>query len=290
MLHLAEVPVPEPGPGMVAVRVRAAGLNPYDAKVRDGFIASDAPFPRRIGADLAGTVEAVGADATYWDGTPVAVGDEVLGSGAGAVAELALAAASNLALRPPAVAAEVAGGLKVPGLTAVSCLRTLPLSPGDTVLVGGASGAVGLLVCQLAVRAGATVIGSAAPRNHDFVRSLGAEPVSYGEGLADRVSSLGPITAVIDCHGREALDAGVQLGIPVDRMVAIAGYGAVKELGVLNVERSARTAENLAGLAEEIAEGRLLYPVAATFALDDVVEAFRALEGTHDPGKVVVLS
>lgn len=289
VLRLAEVPDPEPDPGQAVVVVRAAGLNPFDAKVRGGFIPSKASFPRRIGSDLAGTVEAVGEGATYWDGTPVAVGDEVLGSGAGAVAERAVASTANLVRRPSAVPAEVAGGLKVPGLTAVSCLRTVPVGDGDTVLVGGASGAVGLVVCQLAAEAGARVLGTAAPRNHELVRSLGAEPIEYGEGLSERVSSHGAVTAVIDCHGREAVDAGVELGVPRDRMVAIAGYDAVEELGILDVERGARTSENLARLVDAIAEGRLVFPVAATFSLDEVVDAFTAVEGRHAPGKIVVL-
>jgi NADPH:quinone reductase-like Zn-dependent oxidoreductase len=289
VIRLAEVPDPEPGPGEVAVRVRAAGLNPFDAKVRAGFIPSDSPFPRRTGSDLAGTVEAVGAGVTYWDGTPVAVGDEVLGRAAGSIAERVVANASDLARRPQVVPVAVAGGLNVGGLTAISCLRTVPLGPADTVLVGGASGVVGLVVCQLAIEAGATVIGTAAPRNHQFVRSLGAEPIAYGEGLAERARSLGPVSAVIDCHGRDALDTGVRLGVPRDRMVGIAGYSAVEELGVLIVEREARTMNNLAGLAEAIAESRLLFPVAATFSLDDVVAAFTALDEPHAPGKIVVL-
>ncbi|GHF18976.1 NADP-dependent oxidoreductase [Pseudolysinimonas yzui] len=279
----------EPGAGEVAVRVRAAGLNPVDAKLRSGFIPSDAPFPRRIGSDLAGTVEAVGPGAAYADGTPIAVGDEVFGRAAGSIAERVVALASELARRPERLAGEVAGGLNVAGLTAVSCLATAPIGPGDTVLVGGATGAVGLLVCQLARAEGATVFGTAAPRNHDFLRAIGVQPVAYGAGLAERVAPLGRVTAVIDCHGREALDAGVALGVPVDRMVAIAAYAALDELGVLNVERAARTTANLAKLGEAIADGRLVFPVAATFTLDEVAAAFRALESSHQPGKIVLL-
>ncbi|HZK05295.1 MAG TPA: NADP-dependent oxidoreductase [Actinomycetaceae bacterium] len=293
VLRLAEQIDEPPGEGRVVVRVRAAGINPYDIKVRSGFILSKAPFPRRLGADLAGTVEQVGNGAVYWDGTPVAVGDEVLGSGAGSFAERVTTSAANLVRRPAALPLEVAGSLRVPGQTAVSCLRTVPVGPGDTVLVGGATGSVGMLVCQLAVEAGATVLGTAEARNHDFVRSLGVEPVSYGVGLAERLAKRvdggGEITAVIDCHGREALDAGVALGIPRERIVAIAGYGAVEELGILNVERESRTAENLAGLAEAVAEERLLLPVVQTFPLDEVVAAFKAAEKQHAPGKIVVM-
>lgn len=288
VLRLIEVPDPVPGQHEVLVRVHAAGLNPFDAKARTGFISLDAPFPRRIGSDLAGTVEAVGADARYWDGSPIAVGDEVLGRGAGAVAERTIAHASGLARRPASLPVEVAGGLNIAGLTAVSCLATVPVGEGDTVLVGGASGAVGLVAAQLARDAGATVIGTASARRLDFVRSLGVEAVEYGSGMSERIAALGDVTAVFDCHGREALDAGLELGVDPGRMVAIAAYGALEETGAHNVERAARTPENLARLAQDIVEGSLIFPIAATFPLDQVVEAFTALEMSHEPGKIVV--
>lgn len=293
VLYIEEVEDAVPGPGKVVVRVRAAGLNPYDGKVRSGFLPSEAPFPRRIGGDFAGTVEAVGEGARYWDGSPVAVGDEVLGRAAGAVAARAIASATALTRRPDAVPVEVAAGLNVAGLTAVSVLATVPVGSGDIVLIGGAAGAVGFVAAQLAVDAGARVVGTASERNHDLLRSIGVEPVIYGDGLAERVGALltpehGELTAVYDCHGRDALDAGIALGVPADRMVAIAAYAAVDELGVHDAERDARTAENLAGLADRIAAGRLVLPVAATYPLSDVVAAFTALEGSHTPGKIVV--
>ncbi|WP_296665853.1 NADP-dependent oxidoreductase [Demequina sp.] len=290
VLSVAEVPDPEPGPQEVVVRVHAAGLNPYDAKVRSGFLTLDAPFPRRIGSDLAGTVEAVGEDAHYWDGTPIEVGDEVLGRGAGSIAERCVAQAAGLARRPAGLPVEVAGGLNIAGLTAVSCLATIPIGAGDTVLVGGAAGAVGLVAAQLARDAGATVIGTASASKHEFLRSLGVEPVEYGDGLAARAAAVGTVTAVIDCHGRDALDAGVALGVSPDRMVAIAAYAALREIPAHNVERAARTAENLAALAQDIADGRIVFPVAQTFPLEDVAAAFEALDSPHAPGKIVVVS
>lgn len=288
VLGIVEIPTPEPGEGRVVVRVAAAGLNPYDAKVRSGFIPSDASFPRRIGSDVAGTVIAVGADAAYWDGTPVAVGDEVFGSAAGSAAEVAVAQAKNIARRPEGLPVEVAGSLNVAGLTAVSVRATVPTGEGDTVLVGGAAGAVGLVAAQLAVAAGATVIGTASERNHDLLRSVGVVPVAYGDGLADRVRAAGAVTAVYDCHGRDALDAGIELGVVPDRMVAIAAYDAIDELGVHNVERAARTPANLRRLGERIAAGEIVFPVAQTFPLDEIVAAFEALESSHAPGKIVV--
>jgi NADPH:quinone reductase-like Zn-dependent oxidoreductase len=289
VLYVGEVADPDPAPGQVLVHVEAAGLNPVDAKLRSGFIPSEEPFPRRLGSDLAGTVVAVGDGAEYWDGTPVSTGDAVLGRGPGAVAERTLAEASHLTRRPDGLPVEVAGGLWVAGLTAVSCLATIPVGVDDTVLIGGSGGGVGLVAAQLAAATGARVIGTANPRAHELLRSLGIEPVAYGEGLVERLPEAGTITAVIDCHGREALDAGVALGVPVDRMVAIAAYGALQELGVHNVERTARTAENLAGLAERIAAGDLVLPVAAAFPLDQVASAFEALESSHAPGKIIVL-
>lgn len=289
VLHIDEVADAPPPEGRVVVRVRAAGLNPYDAKVRSGAIPSRAPFPRRIGGDLAGTVESVGAGAVYADGAPITPGDEVLGRANGAVAERVVAAASDLARRPAALPVEVAGGLHVAGLTAVSVLATVPVGAGDTVLVGGAAGAVGFIAAQLAISDGARVIGTASPRNHALLRSVGAEPIAYGGDLAARLAALGRITAVYDCHGRDALDAGVALGVPADRMVAIAAHEALDEIGAHDVERAARTAGNLERLAARVAAGEIVVPVAATFPLDDVAAAFAALEGAHAPGKIVVL-
>jgi len=288
VLYVAEVGDPSPGPGEVAVRVRAAGLNPYDAKLRRGDVPSERPFPRRVGSDLAGTVVAIGEGAAYGDDTPAAVGDEVLGSGSGTVAERALATAGNLVARPGSVPAEVAGSLHVPGMAALACLGAVPVGPGDTLLVGGATGAVGLLVVQLAVTAGATVVGTGSQRNRDFVSSLGAVPVTYGDGLPERVAPHAP-TAVIDCHGREALDAGIALGVAPDRMTATAAFDAIDELGLPPLDGAARTTENLAVLTGRIAAGELVLPVAETFALDEVAAAFTVLESSHPPGRIVIL-
>lgn len=262
---------------------------PADAKQRIGFIPSDAPFPRRIGSDVAGTVIDVGEGAVYGDGTPVQVGDEIFGRAAGSAAEVAVAEAKSIARRPAGLPVEVAGSLNVAGLTAVSVLTTVPIDADDTVLVGGAAGAVGLVAAQLAVAAGATVIGTASARNHELLRSLGVVPVAYGDGLADRVRAGGDVTAVYDCHGRDALDAGVALGVAPERMVAIAAYDAIEELGVLDVERAVRTPENLLRLGERIVAGEIVFPVARTFPLDKIVAAFETLESSHEPGKIVVI-
>ncbi len=289
VIQIEDVPQPQAGPGQVVVEVKAAGINPYDDKVRTGFIETKAPFPRRVGSDMAGVVVAVGEGAQYWNGNPAQVGDKVMGRAKGSVAERAVADVARITPLPIGLDYAPAGALDVAGLTAVSLLATVPVGPEDTVLVGGATGAVGMVAAQLALQAGARVLGTCSQKNIEFVRSLGADPVVYGEGLAERVKETAAITAVMDCHGTDALEAGIALGVPKDRMVAIAAYSAVKELGVLNVEFAARTAENLSKLAEKIADGTLVFPVALTFPLDQVRGAFTAMDGPHAPGKIVIL-
>lgn len=289
VIEIVQIDDPQPAAGRVVIRVAAAGLNPYDAKVRSGFIPSNAPFPRRIASDVAGTVVAVGEGAVYADGWPIEVGDDVFGSAAGSAADVAVAQASNIARRPEGLAIDVAGSLKVAGLTAVSVLATMPVGEGDTVLVGGAAGAVGFVAAQLAVAAGARVIGTASARNHELLRAVGVIPVTHGDDLEARVRAAGGVTAVFDCHGRDALDAGIALGVDPGRMVAIAANDAVDELGVNNVERAARTPENLVRLGERIAAGDIVFPIAQTFALDEIVAAFQAVESSHAPGKIVII-
>lgn len=288
VLYVAEVETPELKAHQVLVRVEVAGLNPYDAKVRSGDIPTKATFPRRIGSDFAGVVEEVGEDATYWDGTTVAVGDRVMGRAAGSVAERAVASAKSITLKPGELPVEVAGSLDVAGLTAMACLINVPVGEGDTLLVGGATGAVGLILSQLAVSRGAKVLGTGSARNAEYLESIGVTPVTYGPGLQARVEEIGPLTAVIDCHGREALDVGIALGVPPERMAATAAFDALEELGIKPVGYESRTAHNLAILAERAAEGDVSVPVVASFDLPDAVEAFKLLESPHAPGKVIV--
>lgn len=291
VLDIVEHPSPSPGEGGVVVRVRAVGLNPFDAKARTGFIPMDLPFPRRAGGELTGSVVSVGDSAVYSDGTAVAVGDEVVGWGAGTLATEVEVPAAQLAKRPASVLVEIAAGITSAGLTALASLRAGEIGTDDTVLVGGASGAVGLLYSQLAIRRGAKIVGTANPKNQEFLRTLGVIPVPYGPSLSERAAAAiapGRFTSVLDCHGREALEAGVELGVPKDRIYGIAGYGAIDELGVRAVPRYERHAEELAGLLDDLANERLTLPVAGTFPLDDVQSAFRTLEGSHPPGKIVV--
>lgn len=291
VLYVDDVEVAAPGAGEILLRVEAAGLNPVDAKFRSGFIPLDLPFPRRVGSDATGRVVAVGEGAEYVDGSPVDVGDEVVGWADGTIATTVVVPARQLARRPGSISVDAAGGIAVVGLTALAALRTIEIGEADVVLVGGAAGAVGTVYSQLAIAAGSRVIGTASPRHHEFLRSIGVEPVEYGAGVAARVRDAAApdvVTAVFDMHGRDALDAGVELGVARERMSGIAAYAAVGELGVLPFPRYERRADDLAWIVEEVAAGRVVVPVAATFPLASIVEAFRALEAPHDPGKIIV--
>lgn len=289
VLYVGEAKEQELAANQVLLQVQAAGLNPYDAKVREGAIPSKAAFPRRIGSDVAGVVEVVGDDALYWDGTAIQEGDRVMGRAAGSVAQFAVATDAGLARQPEGLSNEVAGALNVAALTAVSCLIDVPVGPEDTLLVGGGTGAVGMIVAQLALAEGAKVLATGSAKNAEFLQSLGVTPVTYGEGLEERVADLGPITAVIDTHGSEALQVGCDLGVAPERMTATSGGAQADALGVKPVTFEGRTARNLSALAERIAAGALKVPIAASFPLDEVVEAFEYLEASHPPGKVVVL-
>ena len=191
VLQVVDVEPPALGPGELLVRVKAAGINPGESKIRDGLLHDRFPatFPSGQGSDLAGVVEQVG------DGVDAfAVGDEVIGftDNRASQAELVVVEAANATPRPPAVPWEVAGSLFVAGATAWAAVRAVALQPGDTVVVSGAAGGVGSIAVQLAVRAGATVIGLAGEPNHDWLRGHGVAPVTYGDGVADRIRAAAP--------------------------------------------------------------------------------------------------
>ena len=183
---MADVPVPDPGAGQVLVRVKAAGINPGEAKIREGLLHAlwPATFPSGQGSDLAGVVDRLGPGVTT-----VAAGDEVIGwvDTRSAQAEYAVVDADNLAGKPAEVPWEVAGALGVAGFTAWAAVRAVNLKAGDTVAVSGAAGGVGSLTVQLARRAGATVVGIAGPDNQEWLREHGAIPVRYGEDLVGRI-------------------------------------------------------------------------------------------------------
>ncbi|MEI8407141.1 MULTISPECIES: NADP-dependent oxidoreductase [unclassified Kribbella] len=289
VLQTQDVTEPHAGPGEVRVSVRAAGVNPIDFKIRRGWTQGfiDVTFPATPGIEVAGVVDEVG------EGAGFAVGDEVVGwSKTGAYAEHAVVA--NVVPKPAGVSWDQAVGLPVAGETAQRVLDELGLKAGETLLLHGAAGGVGSIAVQLAKAAGATVIGTASPANHDFLREIGAIPVAYGEGLLDRVREAAPqgVDAVFDAAGLGGLQESIELRGGTDRIVTIADMQAA-ELGVaMSMGSSASPEEIAAGLSNQLqaaADGNLQVRIAETFALADAAKAQELSESGHAPGKVVVL-
>ncbi|MFJ2555564.1 MULTISPECIES: NADP-dependent oxidoreductase [unclassified Streptomyces] len=289
VLHVQEVDEPHAGPGEVRVAVRAAGVNPVDYKIRHGWM--EAAFPTQLpavpGVEFAGIVDETGEGVTDF-----AVGDEVLGwSATGAYAPYALA--GIVVAKPAGLSWDEAAALPVAGETALRVLDALGVRDGETLLLHGAAGSVGAVAAQLAVARGATVIGTASPANHDYVRSLGAVPVEYGDGLVERVRAAAPqgIDAVFDVSGKGALPASIELrGGTTDRIVTIADMAA-QELGVTFSSGGTPPEEQRAGLAENArlaTEGALRVRIAGTFPLEEAAKAQEASEEGHAGGKLVI--
>ncbi|WP_394770218.1 NADP-dependent oxidoreductase [Lacisediminihabitans sp.] len=289
VLDVVEVDEPHAGAGTVRVRVRAAGLNAFDFKVRqDASYLPSKKLPSGQGHEFAGVVDEVGDDIEG-----VAVGNEVLGwVSFAAQADYVVVPPSQLAPKPEALDWARAAGIGLVGNTARRATDAVSPGPGDTVLVSAAAGGVGLLECQLAIRAGATVIGTASEANHEFLRSLGVIPVAYGPGLADRVRAAAPegITAVLDSAGEETVLLGLELGVDPKRINTIVYYEGVDRYGIQAVGGGKKTSAELAELAELVADGELVLPIAATFPLGEVREAYTQLESRHLLGKIVLLT
>jgi NADPH:quinone reductase-like Zn-dependent oxidoreductase len=286
VLDVVEVDDPVPGPGEVLVRVKAAGINPGEASVRRGVFHERWPatFPSGQGSDLAGVIE---SSAPGWE-----VGDEVIGwtEDRASQAELVVVPVEHLTRRPPEVPWEVAGSLHVVGATAWAAVRAVSLSPGDTVVVSAAAGGVGSLAVQLAVLGGATVIGLASASHHAWLASHGVVPMAYGDGVEGRIRSHGTVDAFIDAFGSGYVELALDLGVKPERINTIIDFPAVAKYGVKSegnaVGASASVMGELAGL---IAEGKLELPIARTYPLSEVREAYRELERRHTLGKIVLI-
>jgi NADPH:quinone reductase-like Zn-dependent oxidoreductase len=289
VLQLVDVPEPHAGPGEVRVRVTAAGLNPMD-----GGIASNpgvaamfgVTVPAGFGYDFAGVVDEAGAGAKGF-----AVGDRVFG---GAMAKAAAdflvlttppQAADELFHTPDGISDEIAATIPVAGLTAAAALAAIGLRSGDTVLIGGAAGGVGVFAVQLATLAGARAIGTASESTFEFLRQLGAEPVAYGPGLADRVGTR--LTAAADLFGVETAEAALALGVPPERIATIAA-GPNPPGGVRPTGGSEADPADLNRITDAILTGRLTVPIAGTFPIERIRDAVALVAGRHVHGKVVI--
>jgi len=290
VLELREVPEPHTGPGEVRVRVAAVGLNPMDwilASMPETAEQFGITLPSGFGYDFAGVVDEVGAGATGF-----AVGDRVHGGALGrAAADFVVVTTPAEALwhTPEGISDEVASTLPVAGGTAAAAVAAIDLRSGDTVLVGGAAGGVGVFAVQLAKLAGARVIGTASTSTFEFLRQFGVEPVAYGPGLADRVRTLAPegVTAATDLFGTETVEAAIALGVPPERISAIAAGptppGGVRATGGIDAGPDA-----LQQITGAILAGTITVPVAATFPIEKTRDAVTLQAGRHVHGKIVI--
>jgi NADPH:quinone reductase-like Zn-dependent oxidoreductase len=292
VLEVRDVPRPVPEEGDVLVAVKAAGINPGEAMIRRGALHDRWPatFPSGQGSDLAGTVVELGDSVEDF-----AVGDEVIGFSLtrSSQAEFVVVPAAQLTPKPTAVPWEVAGGLYVAGATAYAAVRSVNLKTGDTVAISGAAGGVGAIAVQLAKRSGATVLGIAGPANDDWLSAHGAIPVNYGDDLPDRLRAASPtgrVDAFLDLFGGGYVEAAVdELGVAPDRVDTIIDFAAVERFGVKSEgSADATSAAVLAELAGLIAAAELEVPVARVFPLDQVRDAYRALEERHTRGKLIL--
>jgi NADPH:quinone reductase-like Zn-dependent oxidoreductase len=298
VLDVRDVPVPEPGAGQVLVRVRAAGINPGEAKIREGALHElwPATFPSGQGSDFAGVVERAGDGVTEF-----APGAEVIGwvDTRSSQAEYVVADAANLTAKPARVPWEVAGAIPVVGFTALAAVRAVGAGQGDTVVVSGAAGGVGAITVQLAVRRGATVIGLAGPSNHDWLERHGVLPVAYGDGaretIAERIRAALPagksVDAFIDTFGGDYVELALgELKVSPERIDTIVRFDAVAKYGIKSEGNAAgASAQALAELAGLIAAKELELPLAQTFPLAEVRAAYRQLAKGHLRGKIALI-
>lgn len=299
-LVIDDLELADPGPGQVRIAVRAAGVNPADIKSYSGIWGTDpAQLPKPLGFEVAGVVTAVGPDASGPEG-PVAVGDEVIAFriGGGYAAEVVVPASAVVG-KPVGLDWPAAGGLMLTGATATHALVATAVGAGDTVVVHGGSGGVGLMAIQLAALRGARVIATASPAKHALLAELGAEAVTYGDGLTERLRALAPegVDAALDLVGTdEAMDSSLELVADRGRIATIANFARGPREGVklLGGGPGADAGDDIrAGARSELArlagEERLRVVVARTFPLVEAADAHRLVAGGHVTGKVVLV-
>ncbi|HEX3737637.1 MAG TPA: NADP-dependent oxidoreductase [Solirubrobacterales bacterium] len=291
VLQVREVELRPPGKEDVVVEVKAAGINPGEASIRKGLLAEKWPatFPSGQGSDLAGVVKEVGIDVEGF-----APGDEVLGwsEERSGQAERCIVPADQLIAKPTDLSWEAAGSLYVVGVTAFAAVRAVDAGEGDTVVVSAAAGGVGTIAVQLLQVKGAEVIGLASEPHHDWLRGKGVAPVAYGEGVLQRILAATPqgIDAFIDLYGPEYVELAVELDVPRERIETIISHEKAQEVGGKTEGSSdASSPEILGEMAELVTAGRIEVPIAATYPLDEVREAFEQLEDRHTLGKIVLL-
>ncbi|WP_329127798.1 NADP-dependent oxidoreductase [Streptomyces sp. NBC_01465] len=284
VLEIVDLPDPHPGPGQIRIAVRAAGVNPSDWKKRQGEM--DQELPQTMGYEAAGVVDELGEGVT-----DVSVGDRVFGFNTEGTAQAELTVLSFYAPIPPSLDFPDAAALPAAIETATRALDQLGVKAGSALLVNGASGSIGSAAVQLAAARGARVIGTASPANHEYLRTLGAEPVAYGEGMADRVRATAPegIDLALDVAGSGVLPELIGLTGGPEHVVTLADFAGAQEHGVLfSRGDSGRAVHVLGEIGELIESAGFSLPVAQTFPLAAVAEAHRAGESGRVRGKLVL--
>jgi NADPH:quinone reductase-like Zn-dependent oxidoreductase len=286
VLEWAEAPDPHAGPGQVRIAVRAASVNPIDWKAYSGAMSGGEPMAGTgyLGSDAAGVVDEVGQGVTG-----VAVGDEVFGRGRNTQAEYALL--DSWAAKPPSIDWAVAAAAGVAGETSERGLRLLGVKAGDTLFVDGGAGGVGAATVQMALGRGARVIASASEANHDYLREIGATPVRYGQGMAQRVRAAagGPVDAVFDVAGKTPVEDLISLVPEPSEVLSIANFAAGKAgARVTGGGADSHPMEALALVADLLAQNKLVLKV-QTFPFDRAAEAYRISQGGHVRGKLVLI-
>jgi NADPH2:quinone reductase len=289
-LKIVDVAKPVPQAGEVVVRVVAAGTNPGEISIREGFLKAmySMEFPFGQGSDFAGRVDSVGSGVTEF-----APGDDVIGwsDQRSAQAEYVLIGAAQLIAKPPALDWFRAGSLKIVATTAVAAVRAVALKPGDTVAIVGAAGGVGSLAVQLARRTGARVIGIASNESAPFLRSVGVEPLAYGDGLAERLRAAAPngLAAFIDLFGGGYVELAATLGVAPARINTIIDFAGAKKVGAKTDGGTAvPTRESLASVADAIAWGEIVMPLTAIYPFTMVHDAYTELARRKAHGKIVL--
>lgn len=289
VMRVIEVPEPHAGPGQVRVRVKTAGVQHFDCAIRSGWTPAyglEVRLPQIPGNEFAGIIDEIGDGVSGFE-----PGSEVLGYAIlNCYAEYVVVGADQIVMKPQSMTWEEAGGLTGNGQGAYIALNAIGVGSGDTVLINGAAGSLGSIAVQLAKIWGAkTVIGTASEYNHDFVRSLGAIPVTYEEGLVERLRKLAPegIDCAFDTAGGEGLHAAVALVPDKKRICTYYAYDLIEELG-LRVVRGERSSARLAELAELHTAGKLQLHIRQVFPLDQAGEAHSAIESRHGRGKIVL--
>jgi NADPH2:quinone reductase len=291
VLTVREVELKELGKEDVQVEVKAAGINPGEAAIREGLLEEQFPtkFPSGQGSDLAGVVKEIGIDVEGF-----APGDAVMGWSfeRSSQADAVVVPSDQLIRKPTDLDWEPAGALYVVGVTAFAAVRAVDISAGDTVVVSAAAGGVGAITVQLLKVRGANVIGLASEAHHDWLRQKGVTPVTYGEGVMQRILEATPdgIDAFIDLFGPEYVELAVELDVPPAKIETIIAWEKAQEVGAKTEGSSdASTPEILGEMAELVAAGKIEVPIAATYPLDEVREAFEQLEDRHTLGKIVLI-